>query len=241
MNQLIKTAVVLAGGEGARLRPLTNDAPKPMLKVLGKPILLWVMEWLKSHGISNIVIGVAYKSEAVTGFFGDGSEFDCTITYSAHSVEGETGEGFRLAIERYVNDDLFVAMNGDEITDFDLGELVKHHCIYDPVATIAAANPRSPYGVLGTDASGLVLSFNEKPLIPSLLVSMGIYLFSRRIIDFLPDSGPIEKTTFPLLAERKLLRAYQIKGDWLTVNTIRDLTLVESILKRRIDERTWPT
>src|SRR3990170_8059704 len=120
MGSKLKTAVVLAGGEGTRLRPLTNDVPKPMIKILGKPILQWVIEWLTNNGISNIVIGVSYKKEAVMNYFKDGSEFNCNIRYSVHSIEGETGEGFRLAIRRHVDDDIFLAMNGDEMTNFNI-------------------------------------------------------------------------------------------------------------------------
>jgi NDP-sugar pyrophosphorylase family protein len=211
-----------------------------MVEILGKPILQWVIEWLRSNGISNIILGVAYQKESVIEYFGDGSGFGVKIKYSVHSVEGETGEGFRLAISRYVNDDLFVAINGDEITNFDLKSLVEHHNRYNPIATIAVANPRCPFGVVDVDENGLVLSFKEKPLIPSLLVSIGVYLFTHRIVDYLPKKGSIEENTFPLLYKRKLLRAYLINGTWLTVNTMKDLKLAESFLKRRMEEGTWP-
>lgn len=235
----VRTAVILAGGAGLRLRPLTKDRPKPMVEILGKPILQWVIEWLRNNGVSNIVLGVAYQKESVIDHFGDGSGFGVKIKYSVHSVDGETGEGFRLAIRRHVNDDLFVAVNGDEITNFDLKSFVEHHNKYNPVATIAVANPRCPFGVVDVDENGRVLSFIEKPLVPSFLVSVGVYLFNHRIVDYLPRKGPIEKSTFPLLSKRKLLRAYLINGIWLTVNTMKDLKLAESFLKRRMEERTW--
>jgi len=239
MSNVVKTGVVLAGGTGSRLYPLTNDRPKPMIKLLGKPILQWVIEWLRSNGISNIVIGVAYCKESVINHFKDGSEFGVKIRYSVHSVEGETGEGFRLAISRYVTDDPFVAVNGDEITNFNLKDLIDYHVANNPVATVAVANPRSPFGVISVDQDGLVLSFDEKPLLHSLLVSIGVYLFSNRILQYFPQMGPIEKMTFPLLAKEKLLRAYPINGTWLTVNTMKDLELAEKVLKKRLEEGTW--
>lgn len=240
MNNVVKTAVVLAGGIGSRLYPLTNNKPKPMIKLLGKPILQWVIEWLISNGISNVVIGVAYCKESVINHFKDGSEFGVKIRYSVHSVDGETGEGFRLAISRYVTEDLFVAVNGDEITNFNLTDLIDYHVAHDPVATVAVAHPRSPFGVISNvDEDGLVLSFVEKPLLRSLLVNIGVYLFSNRILKYLPERGPIEKTTFPLLVKEKLLRAYPINGTWLTVNTMKDLKLAEKVLKKRLEEGTW--
>lgn len=239
MSNLVKTAVVLAGGAGSRLYPLTNNRPKPMIELLGKPILQWVIEWLKGNGISNVVIGVVHCKESVIDYFKDGSEFGVKIRYSVHSVDGGTGEGFRLATSRCVKDDLFVAVNGDEITNFNLKDLISYHVAHNPVATIAVTHPRSPFGVINVGEDGLVLSFVEKPLVRSLLVSIGVYLFSNRILEYLPETGPIEKTTFPLLAKEKLLRAYSIDGTWLTVNTMKDLKLAEKVLKERMKEGTW--
>jgi len=238
-RKTLRTAVVLAGGTGLRFRPLTNDRPKPMVELLGKPILEWVVEWLKHNGILNIIVGVAYHKESVMDYFKDGSGFGVRIKYSVHSVEGETGEGFRRAIIRYVNDDLFLAMNGDEITNFNLRDFVDYHKRYNTLATIAVTNPRSPFGLARTDKNGFVLSFEEKPIIPSILVNIGVYLFDHRIISYLPEKGPIEKKTFPLLAKKKLLRAYPINGTWLTINTMKDLKLAESVLKKRMENGAW--
>lgn len=239
MGVNVKTAVVLAGGAGLRLKPLTNCCPKPMVELLGKPVLQWVIEWLKSNGVSDVVLGVAYRKESVIDYFKDGSEFGVKIKYSVHSVEGETGEGFRLAISRHVTDDTFVAVNGDELTNFNLKDLIAFHTTHNPVVSIAVAHPRCPFGIIKVQENGLVDSFVEKPLIPSLLVSIGVYLFSRRIIDYLPKKGSIEKTVFPLLASEKLLRAFPINGTWLTVNTMKDLKAAESILKRKVRDGKW--
>lgn len=239
MEHRVKTAVVLAGGAGLRLRPLTKDQPKAMVRVLNKPILQWVVEWLKHCGIKHVVIGVAYRKETVMDYFGDGSKLGVKINYSVHSIDGETGRGFRLAINRFVNDDVFVAMNGDELTNFDLTEMTHFHCKHGHTATIAVTNPRSPFGVVKMSENGLILAFNEKPVISSLLVSTGVYVFSRDIEDYLPQKGRIEETTFPMLAKKKLLGGYLMKETWLTVNTIKDLKLTESVLKKKVHEGTW--
>jgi len=240
MEGRVKTAVVLAGGAGLRLRPLTKDQPKAMVRVLNKPILQWVIEWLQHHGIKHVIIGVAYRKETVMDYFEDGSEFGVKISYSIHTVDGETGEGFRLAINRFVNDDVFVAMNGDELTNFDLKDMINFHRKHERIATIAVTNPRSPFGVVKVAENGLILAFQEKPMIPSLLVSTGVYVFSRNIKDYLPEKGRIEETTFPMLAKKKLLVGYVMKENvWLTVNTVKDLKYAESILKKKVHERAW--
>jgi NDP-sugar pyrophosphorylase family protein len=238
-GKMIKTAVVLAGGAGLRLRPLTNNKPKVMLKVAGKPILQWVIEWLKFNGISNLVIGVAHKKETIMRYFRDGSKLGVQIKYSVHSIEGETGEGFRLAVSRYVDDDLFVAMNGDEMTNFRLNDMLNQHLSNNVLATIAVTNPASPFGIIRIDDKGLIQSFEEKPILTSLFVSIGIYVFNREILKYLPEKGAIEKTTFPLLAQRKLLGAYKTSGDWFTVNTIKELQNTENELKRKLEKGTW--
>src|SRR6266702_6710092 len=122
-----KTAIVLAGGAGVRLRPLTDDIPKGLVRVAGKPLLQWVVEWLRQSDVENLVIGVAYLKEKIMRYFGDGHKFGVSIRYSRHSVEGGTGEGFRLAISRYVDDQAFFAMNGDQITDVRLKSMLARH------------------------------------------------------------------------------------------------------------------
>ena len=239
MKQIIKTAVVLAGGEGSRLRPLTNNIPKPMIKILGKPILQWIIEWLTKYEISNIIIGVAYKKESVMNYFKDGSKFNCSIKYNTHSVEGETGEGFRLAISRYVDDDIFLAMNGDEISNFNINDFVKYHVKYNPIATLAVKNPKSNFGVIKIDKNGQILSFKEKPVLSNILVSIGIYIFNRKILNYLPLKGKIENTTFPSLVKLKLIRAFNVKEDWLTINTIKDVENVENFLRNKEKIGKW--
>ncbi len=215
-----------------RLRPLTEDRPKAMLIVSGKPLLQWILEWLKQNGISNIVIGVAYKKDKIIDYFGNGEKFGVKINYSHHTVEGGTSEGFRLAIQRHITDDTFAAMNGDELVDIKFPELVKFHQEKGGVATIAIGPLRSPYGVVeiqGDDVTG----FQEKPIIYSHYVSIGTYVFSHEILDYLPKKGDVERTCFPKLASQHKLKAYIHRGFWATINTLKDLEEVENQLARR--------
>lgn len=230
----VRTAVVLAGGAGLRLRPLTDDIPKAMIIVAGRPLLQWIIDWLKRNGISNIVIGVAHKKEKIIGYFADGTKFGVKIRYSNHTVEGGTGEGFRLAIERHVRDDVFLAMNGDEMVDLTVSELVRHHQSQGGVVTIAVGPLRSPYGLVELQGNDVV-GFQEKPIIRAHYVSVGVYVMSRRVLEYLPQKGDIEKSAFPRLASEGMLKAYVHNGFWATVNTIKDLEDVESQLKGKSD------
>jgi len=202
-----------------------------MLTVSGKPLLQWIIQWLKQNGVINIVIGVAYQKEKIIDYFGNGEEFGVKINYSHHTVEGGTSEGFRFAIERYVTDETFVAMNGDELVDIRIPELVKFHQKTGGVATIALGPLRSPYGVVDIEGDD-VIGFQEKPIIYSNYVSIGIYVFSHEILSFLPEKGDVERICFPKLASQRKLKAYLHRGFWATINTLKDLEEAENQLAR---------
>jgi len=202
-----------------------------MISVAGKPILDWIIQWLIGNEIPHIVVGVAYKKETVKEHIqhlGANAEFD----FSEHTVEGGTGEGFRLAIKRYVSDDRFLAMNGDEITNINVSEFANFHVRFGGLATIAVSNLRSPFGVVEIDGDSIV-NFKEKTLLDAY-VSTGVYIFDHGILELLPIKGNIENDTFPRLARDGQLRAYRHKGFWGTINTLKDLQEVERELKKGI-------
>jgi len=231
----LRTAVVLAGGAGLRLRPLTNDRPKVMIEVAGRPLLDWTLEWLKRNGVHKVVIGVAYRAESIMKHLGVGKSFGLEVAYSRHTVEGGTAEGFRLAIERHVADSDFFAINGDELTNVKLQQLAALHLQHKSPATITVSPLPSPFGVVELNGAD-VFAFREKPLLSSVFVSVGVYAFGEQIVSYLPRTGDIERTVFPRLAEERLLKAFKHDGFWMTVNTVKDLDEVEKVLLNRESE-----
>ena len=223
----VKTAVILVGGSGLRMRPFTEDMPKCMIPLQGKPLIYWILCWLKNYGFNHVVFGVAYRKEVVINYLKENPQ-GLKIDISEHTVEGETGEGFRLAISRFVTDDEFLAMNGDEITNLNLERLEEMHLRSKAVATIAVAPMKSPFGVLELDGDDIV-GFREKTLLENTLVSIGIYILNREILKYLPITGSIERTAFPELAKKRLLKACRLKPDelWLTINSVKDLSVAE--------------
>jgi mannose-1-phosphate guanylyltransferase len=223
----IETAVILAGGSGLRMRPLTEDTPKCMIPLQCKPLIHWIIEWLKNYGIKHVVMGVAYRKEVIINYLKE-DDHGLRIDFSEHSVEGETGEGFRLAISRFVKDKDFMAMNGDEITNLNLDRLEEAHLTKKPVATIAVSPMRSPFGVLELDGDDIV-GFHEKVLLENTLISIGVYMFNQKLLEYLPTTGSIEKVVFPGLAKERLLKAYRLSKDesWLTINSIKELSIAE--------------
>ncbi len=172
MQNKIKTAILLVGGRGFRMSQMTEDKPKVMVEVCGKPIIYWVINWLKKHGIENIVLGVSYKKDVIIDYIKKNSSFGLNVKFSEHSIEGETGEGFRLAIERHVDDENFIAMNGDELTNLDLDKLTSSHLKNNSFATIAISPLKSPFGVVELWEDSII-GFREKPIITDKFVSAG--------------------------------------------------------------------
>jgi mannose-1-phosphate guanylyltransferase len=232
MQNMVKTAVVLVGGSGLRMRPLTEDLPKCMILLHGKPLIYWTLTWLKENGFNHAVLGVSYRKEAVIKYIQE-NDWGLKVDFSVHTQEGETGEGFRLAIQRHVSDEDFLAMNGDELTNLNLDKLISYHIENHPVATIAVSPMRSPFAVLDIQGTDIV-GFNEKPLLKETYVSAGIYVFNKSISSYLPEVGSMERLTFSVLAKKRLLKAYKLSESekWLTINSIKDLSVAEQ-------EFTW--
>jgi mannose-1-phosphate guanylyltransferase len=225
----IKTAVILVGGSGLRLRPITNDIPKCMIPVHGKPLIYWTLTWLRESGVEHAVLGVSYLKEKVIQYVTENQAMlGLKVDFSEHTQEGETGEGFRLAIKRHVPDENFLAMNGDELSNINLENFVDFHLKNRGLATVAVAPMRSPFAIVETDGENIV-KFNEKPLLSDKLVNTGIYVFNQAIAKDLPIKGSIEKTTFPLLASKNQIKAYRLAGGerWLTINSLKDLYTAE--------------
>jgi len=223
----LKTAVVLVGGKGIRLRPYTNDIPKCMIEVSGKPLLYWILKWLKNNGIKRVVLGVAYKKNAVEEYVRE-NEFDMDVILNDHTGAEGTGDAFRLAIENQnITDDIFLAMNGDELTDVSLKNLLSFHNQYKPVATLLACPLKSPFGVITTDSFHSITQFHEKPILDNHFVSAGVYIFSKEIKEYLPESGDIERTTFRKLAKLGKIKAFKYFGFWNTINNVKELKEIE--------------
>jgi NDP-sugar pyrophosphorylase family protein len=227
MTVKIKTAVVLVGGSGLRMRPLTEDMPKCMIPLRGKPLIYWTLTWLKDYGIEHVVLGVSYRKEVVINYVKN-NPLGLKVDFSEHTQEGETGEGFRLAIKRHVTDENFLAMNGDELSNLNLERFVDFHLSQKGVATIAVSPMCSPFAVLDINGNDIV-GFREKPILEDKLVSAGMYVFNHTIYDYLPQVGSMEKLTFTVLAEKRLLKAYRLSRNerWLTVNSVKDLSTAE--------------
>jgi len=231
---MLNTAVIIAGGRGSRLMPETRDMPKAMVPVLGRPIIEWILLWLKENGVRKVVISVDHKKDVLRNHLGNGKKIGLQILYNDHTGCKETGDVFRNILENVKLPKTFLAMNGDQITDLAIQDLVAHHKLYSPVATLVACPVRMPYGILEIDDEHTIQKFREKPTLPNVLMNTGIYVFHKSILDYLPRRGSIEKTTFRKLAKEGKLKTYVHKGLFLTINTHKDLEESQKILKNKV-------
>ena len=186
-------AVILAGGRGTRLRPITDLVPKPLVPINNRPIIEWQLAYLKGAGIADVIISSGYRSKQIENFLRSKGDRDTRIRYSAEEEPLGTGGAIRRAAPM-ITGDSFVVINGDVITDIDIRRLQKRaNCI-------AAIQLRTKFGVLDTDGSR-VTDFLEKQTIDGIWMNAGVYHLSAGILEDLPARGDIEKTVFPEYAK----------------------------------------
>ncbi|MDP2675224.1 MAG: nucleotidyltransferase family protein [Dehalococcoidia bacterium] len=217
-------ALIIAGGEGERLRPLTSDRPKPMIEVAGTPILEHQVRWLAREGVSDAILLCGYKAEAIQRHFGDGSRFGLRTHYSLEEVPLGRGGALKLGARLLPPDeDTVIALNGDILTDQPLAPMLRYHRRKQAAATVMLTRLRSPYGVTRIDRTGRITAFDEKPLLREW-INAGLYVVSREFLRRLPDRGDHETTTFPQLVAEGRLFGYRSDAYWRTVDTFKDLT-----------------
>jgi mannose-1-phosphate guanylyltransferase len=218
-------AVILAGGFGKRLAPLTLEVPKPLLPVGGKPILVRQIEWLRGFGVRDVVLAVGYLRHKIFEALGDGRKLGVRIFYSVEEEPLGTGGAIKNA-ELFITDDVFVVLNGDVLTNLDLNKLVE--ALGDADGAIALVPLRSPYGIVEYDANGYVTHFREKPILEGFYINAGVYALRRKVLSELPDRGNIEETLFPRLAQQRRLKAVVYRDVfWRSVDSLKDLEEVD--------------
>jgi dTDP-glucose pyrophosphorylase/CBS domain-containing protein len=216
-------AIIMAGGEGRRLRPLTDRVPKPMVPVAGRPILERLVLQLVGYGIKRIYISVNYLAEVITEYFGDGSRLGCSIAYLRESSPLGTGGPLSLLRERPQH--ALVVMNGDLVTQVDVARLLQFHYREKAVATLAARHHQIeiPFGVV-SQRDNRLLELTEKPS-PHYLVNAGIYVLEPEVLPLVPADTffPITSLFDALLARKQRVAVYAIEEDWIDVGRREEL------------------
>src|SRR5436305_3570188 len=199
-------AVVMAGGEGTRLRPLTSNQPKPMVPIVGKPCMEHILELLREHDFEDVVVTVAFLPQAIRSYFGDGESLGLSIEYSVEESPLGTAGSVRLASDKL--DETFAVISGDALTDVDLGKLVAFHEDKGAAVTIGLKSVPNPleFGIVVTDDEGRIERFLEKPSwgqVFSDTINTGIYVLDPEVLRHVPTDRPYDfpKEPFPFLLE----------------------------------------
>ena len=220
-------AIILAGGRGKRLRPITDYVPKSLVSIKNIPIIEWQIKYLKKYGVDEVIICTGYKTKMIENYL-DIKNTGVKIKFSIEKSPLGTGGAIKKA-GKMINDKSFFVINGDVITNIDLKKLVKKP------NSIASIELRTKFGTLETDGSK-VSKFREKKEISYLWMNAGIYYLQKEILKDLPNKGDIEKTLFPDYAKKGKLNTVKFKKiKWYSIDSFKDIEEssleVEKIIK----------
>lgn len=215
-------AVILAGGKATRMRPYTDDRPKAMVEVAGKPIVEHQIRWLVANGVDRLVVSCGYKADVLKEHLRDGAGWGAAITYAQEPEPLGRGGGLKFAAGHLDDPESFCfALNGDVLSNFSLAEMLGHHRKQGALATIALAPYRTNWGIAELE-DGLIRGFAQSPVLP-YWINGGIYVMEPACIEMLPAKGDHEDSTFPELARAGKLAGYRIQGYWRGVDTAKDV------------------
>jgi NDP-sugar pyrophosphorylase family protein len=220
-------AIILAGGRGKRLRPITDYVPKPLISIKNIPIIEWQIKYLKKFGISEVIICSGYKTEMIENYLKN-KKLGIKITFSIENKPLGTGGAIKKAGKK-IKDKSFLVINGDIITNIDLEKLIKKE------NSIASIQLKTKFGILQTDKDKII-KFDEKKEIENLWMNAGIYHLNKESIKELPNVGDIEKTLFPDYAKKEKLSTIKFTNSkWYSVDSFKDMEecslVIEKIIK----------
>jgi mannose-1-phosphate guanylyltransferase len=212
--------VILAGGFGKRLKPLTDTRPKPMIEVLNIPIIEWQIRWFRRFGIKDFVICVGYMKDMIVDHIGNGARFDSRVEYSLEEKALGTGGALLNAKELVSSQGSFFVLNGDVLSELDPNKLLN----IANSNVLAVVPLRSPFGVVELDEDSKVHGFIEKPEISDKWINAGLYLLTEEVFSYLPIEGNIEVTTLPWLAKEGRLQAVRYRDVfWRSIDSHKDI------------------
>jgi NDP-sugar pyrophosphorylase family protein len=217
-------AIILAGGKAERLGDAAQGRPKSLVSIAGRPLLAYQIGLLRRAGVERVIVSCAAGQAEL--FRSELDDVGVELVTAAEPERLGRGGGIRFAArQRSESGDVF-ALNGDELLDVDLGAMLARHRATGAAATIAVAQPPSPFGVVELTEDDVVTGFREAGRTLHW-VNCGVYVLGREALDRFPERGDHETATFPGLATAGMLRAFRHEGLWLTVNTPKDLRQAE--------------
>ena len=209
-------AIILAGGRGERLRPITDKIPKPLILINNIPLIERTIKYLKKYGINEIIISSGYKSNKIESFLKKKKNFGCQIIFSIEKTPLGTGGAIKKAL-KHVGEESFLVLNGDVVTNINLRKILKKP------NTIAANELKTKFGTMHIK-NNKILKFNEKKDVVDVWMNSGIYHLSKNIDKMIPKKGSLEGIVFPKMAKNKTLDVVKFKNTlWFSIDSHKDI------------------
>ena len=209
-------AIILAGGRGKRLRPITDKIPKPLIPINNMPLIERTIKYLKKFGINEIIISSGYKSNKIELFLKKKKNFGCKIIFSVEKTPLGTGGAIKKAL-KHIDDESFLVLNGDIVTNIDLRRILKKP------NTVAANELKTKFGTMNIK-NNKILKFNEKKDVTNVWMNPGIYHLSKNVERFIPKKGSLEGIVFPKMARKNALDVVKFKNVlWFSIDSHKDI------------------
>lgn len=254
--------VILCGGKGTRLKEFTEEIPKPLVEIGGKPILFHIMKIYSYYGFNDFILCLGYKGDLIKQYFlnyhtlrNDDSSLklkskelfyhsnedvdDWNITFANTGLETATGGRIKL-IEKYINEDNFFCTYGDGVANINLKELLDYHGEKKKIATITCVNQPNPFGVIDIDGDNIVTQAREKPML-NHWINGGFFLFHKEIFNYIKNLNEmLEKEPFNRLVEKKQMCAYKLNKFWKCMDTYKDTQILNELwVNNKAEWKIW--
>ncbi|MBN2454286.1 NTP transferase domain-containing protein [Candidatus Woesearchaeota archaeon] len=218
--------IILCGGKGTRLRELTEEIPKPLVEIGGKPILWHIMKIYESNGFKDFVLALGYKGDMIRDYFAE-NEDGWNIEFAETGAETNTGGRIKRA-EKYIGEGEFMATYGDGLASINIRALIEQHRKSGKMATITCVKPKSRFGIVEIDEKSIIRNFSEKPVLP-YWVNGGFFVFKKKVFDFIGENDVLENEVFEKLAAMNEISAYKFSGFWDCMDTFKEMQALNEL------------
>ena len=231
--------VILCGGKGTRLFPKTENIPKPLIQIGGKPILWYIMKTYSKHGHKDFILCLGYLGNKIKEYFQNPKniEKDWKITFVNTGLNTKKGDRLRK-IRNYIKEDNFLVAYGDDVSDVNINEIIDFHKQNGKIATLTAINPVYQFGLIRMNEEKEITGFEEKPKLEHW-INGGYFVFNKKIFDHMEEGWDLEKETFESLVKKKELCAFEHSGFWKSMNTLKDSVELNELWKENKLSFLW--
>lgn len=227
--------VILCGGEGMRLREYTENIPKPLIEIGGKPILWHIMKMYKYYGFNDFILCLGYSGEKIKEYFEKNEHEFENIKFADTGLKSNKAERLKM-VENLIDTDNFFLAYGDDISDVNIKKILDFHEKNNKIVTLTSVNLMSQYGILKLNENDEIIKFVEKPVLEHW-INGGFFVINKKIFDYIKKGMELEDDVFRKLAKERNIAAFKHKGFWKSMNTLKDVKELNDMWKT--DEISW--